>query len=80
MDEIFTSADQGHIKTRASSNKLLLPHRNKSSGCKAISHFGPKLWNKFQNDVKTVRTFKHKIKEHYFNELVKKHENIFMFY
>ena len=53
MDDMFTSSDQCKIKTRSSSNKIIQPHRNRDSGYKAISYFGPKLWNHLPLDTKT---------------------------
>ena len=64
MDEMFTSADQCKIKTRASSNKHIQPHRNRESGYKAISYLGPKLWNNLPFHTKTYinpNSFKHKV-------------------
>ena len=75
MDEMFTSADQCKIKTRSSSNKLVQPHCNRESGYKAISSLEPKLWNKLPIDTKLSKnpnSFKHMVKMHFFEELVKK--------
>ena len=66
MDKMFTSADQCKIKTRSSSNKLIQPQRNRECGYKAISYFGPKLWNNLSLDTKTSinpNSFKHKVKK-----------------
>ena len=44
-------------------------------GQKALSHVGPSLWNNLNQTLKTstsLTTFKHNIKQHYFNELEKK--------
>ena len=42
---------------------------------KPLSYIGPSLWNNYNKSLKTsgsINSFKHKIKEHYFNELKKK--------
>ena len=83
MNEVFTSADKSQIKTRASSYKLKQPNCKKVSGYRTISYLGPKLWNMLPNDIKSaesVNSFKHRIKKHYFSELVRKDEEIFVYY
>ena len=83
MDEMFTSADQCKIKTRSSSNKLILPHCSRVSGHRTISTLGPKLWNKLPIDTKLSKnpnSFKHKVKMHFFEALVKENDDCFVYY
>ena len=78
IDEIFTSANQCKIKTRSSSYKLVQPHCNSESDHKAISSLGPKPWNKFPIDTtlsKNANSFKHKVKMHVFEALVKENDD-----
>ena len=83
MDEMFTSADQYKIKTRSSYYKLVQPHCNRESDHKAISSLGPKLWNKLPIDTKLSKNhnyFKHKVKMHFFEALVKENDDCFIYY
>ena len=60
---------------RSSYQKLNVPHRKTNIGQKALLYGGPSLWNNLNKTLKTstsLNTFKHNIKEHYFNELMKK--------
>ena len=52
------------MKYLPSSNKIIQPNCNRESGRKAISYFGPKLWNNLPLDTKTSinpNSFKHKV-------------------
>ena len=80
---IFPSADQYKIKTWSSSYKLILPHCNRVSGHRTISFPGPKLWNKLPIDTKLSKnsnSFKHKVKLHFFEVLVKENDDFFVYY
>ena len=81
MDERFTSANQCKIKTRSSSYKLVEPHYNRDSGIRATSSLGPRLWNKLSIDTKLSKypnSFKHKVKMHFFEVLVKENDDCFL--
>ena len=83
MDEMFISADQCKIKTRSSSYKLVLSNCNRESGHRAISSLGPKLWNKLPIDTKLSKnpnSFKHKVKMHFGEVLVKENDDCFVYY
>ena len=50
-------------------------YRKTSVRQKALSYFGPSLWNNLNKTLKTstsLNGFKHNIKQYYFNELKKK--------
>ena len=75
FDELYIPVENNGINTRFSFQKLTLPRRNTNIGQKALSYIGPFLWNNLQNTLKSatsINTFKHSIKNHYFNELKKK--------
>ena len=80
--EMFIGADQSRF-TRNSVMKLNLPFRNKNSGQKGTSYLGPKIWNELPPHIKicdSVNTFKHRIKDKYFNDLKKKEDDIYIYY
>ena len=58
--------------------KLNVPHRKTNVGQNALSYLGPSRWNNSNKMLKTLtslNTFKHNIKQHYFNELKEKSLN-----
>ena len=63
--------------------KLNLPFRNKNTGQKGISYLGPRIWNKLPSYIKlcgSVNTFKHKIKDKYFDDIKKIEDDIYIYY
>ena len=83
MDGIFKSAAPGGITTRSSSNKLIEPLCHRVSGYKAISHIGPRIWNRLPRDLKSAKTtssFKHRMKNFYFKELNKTDKDIYKYF
>ena len=69
--EIFSPVGQGRI-TRRSENKLKLPFRKTNPGQNGLSYIGTKIWNSLQSGLKdsnNVNSFKHKIKDEFFNDL-----------
>ena len=75
FDELFFPQETNGVRTRFSYQRLSLPKRTTNIGQKALSYIGPSLWNNLNKSLKTsgsINSFKHKIKEHYFNELKKK--------
>ena len=80
--EMFIAADQRQF-TRNSVMKLNLPFRNKNAGQKGISFLGPRIWNELPSHIKlcnSVNTFKHKIKEKYFDNMKKEEADSFIYY
>ena len=78
---MFIGADQSRF-TSNSVMKLNLPFRNKNTGQKGISYLGPKIWNELPPHIKicdSVNTFKHRIKEKYFDHLKKKEDDIYIY-
>ena len=68
---MFSPVCQGRI-TRRSKNKLNLPFRKTNTGQNGLSYIGPKFWNSLQSGLKSsnnVKSFKHKIKDKFFNDL-----------
>ena len=81
-DETFHPANLGRI-TRRSKFKLEFPFRKTTSGQKCLSYLGPKIWNDLPSDLKSANnpnTFKHKIKENFFQQIQKEEDDIYVFY
>ena len=80
--EMFIAADQRQF-TRNSVMKLNLPFRKKNAGQKGISFLGPRIWNELPSQIKLcncVNTFKHKIKQTYFDKIKKEEVSSFIYY
>ena len=80
LSEMFTVADRSHF-TRNSTLKL--PFRNKTIGKQGLSYLGPIIWNNLSSYNKlsdNVNTFKHRIKETYFNDIRNKEQYIYFYY
>ena len=74
FDEIYVSLETNGVQTRLSYQKLNVPYRKRNVGQKSLSYVGTSLWNNLNKTLKTStssNTFKHNIKQHYFNELKK---------
>ena len=67
VSEIFSPVGQGWI-TRRSKSKLNLPFRKTNTGHNGLSYIGPKIWNILKSS-NNVNSFKHKIKDKFFNDL-----------
>ena len=75
MSEIFDVSNKQNLVTRNSHLKLNQPMRKTNTGQIALSYKGPGEWNKLPNELKEIQninTFKHKLKEFYFQELKNK--------
>ena len=60
------------INTRSSYKKLIQPFRKTNTGQNSLSYLGPAFWNNLPESIKKVENinnFKHKLKEHYLNQL-----------
>jgi len=72
FDEYFIQLSSIHYhSTRlATSNNLILPRVNSSSGTCPLLHIGPKVWSSIPHDIKlsTTFTFKWKLKKHLLRE------------
>ena len=80
--EIFHSANLGRI-TRRSKFKLEFPFPKSTSGQKCLSYLGPKIWNSLPFDLKSANnpnTFKHKMKENFFQKIQNEEDDIYVFY
>ena len=79
---IFHPVSQGRA-TRRSKFKLELPFRKSNAGQKCLSYLGPKIWNSLPSELKSsnnINTFKHKIKENYFQSIQKEEDDMYVFY
>ena len=48
-----------------------------------LQYLGPKIWNNLPSDLKSAKnpnTFKHKIKENFFQQIQKEEDDIYVFY
>ena len=72
---MYVTLEINGIHTCSSYQKLSVPHQKTNVGQKALSYVDPSLWNNLSKTLKTstsLNTFKHNIKQHYFNEMKKK--------
>ena len=56
---------------------------SRNAGQKYLSYLGPKLWNSLPSELKptnNINTFKHKIKENFFQNIQKEEDDIYVFY
>ena len=82
MSEIFSPVGQGWI-TRRSKNKLNLPFRKTKTGQNGLSYIGPNIWNSQQSGLKSsnnVNSFKHKIKDKFFNNFQNRENSPYIYY
>ena len=74
MKDLFKTAPLSNISTRQAFARLYQPLRKTNMGLNSISYLGPSLWNKLPEKIKqspSVNVFKHKIKEHFLNNIRK---------
>ena len=79
MKEMFSAYKQEN-NTRKATLKLCKPHKKTNKGQKGLSFLGPSLWNKMDSECKlitNINTFKHSLKNKFFNQLVKTEEDIY---
>ena len=75
FDKIYVPLEVNGVHTRWSYQKLNGPHLKANVGPKALSYVGLSLRNNLSNTLKistSLNAFKNNIKQHYFNELVRK--------
>ena len=75
MSEVFTNSHQRSLNTRHSYLKVDQPMRKTNAGQNALSYRGPGEWNKLPNELKkieNINTFKHRLKDFYFDRLKNK--------
>ena len=75
MSNIFHPAQENEIITRSSYLKLKQPFRKTKLGQNTVSYLGSGEWNKLPTFIKkltNVNTFKHKLKDLYFDEIKRK--------
>ena len=66
----------GKFKLHQPNNKLVIPQ-------KALSFIGPRLWNDLSSHLKLAKstnTFKHRLKDEFFNGLTKIENDIYIYY
>ena len=71
------------IITRQNDMGLYQPYRRTEVGKNTLSYMGPRIWNKLPMQVrqcKVLNTFKHKVKDYFFDQLRQKENNQFIYY
>ena len=82
MREIFSPNTNRRLTTRNSLHNLRQPSRKTKQGQNCLSFIGPSIWNKLPNSIKestSANSFKHKLKDHFFNERKKKEQDVYFF-
>ena len=83
MSDVFKSAGQPNITTRASLLKLSQPLRGTNHGQNNISYIAPIIWNNLPNSFKTtdnLNTYEHRVKEHFFHRIRNEANNIYSYF
>ena len=81
INDIYSKSSCIH-NTRRSTHKIDHPTKCKKQGQKGLSYLGPKFWNPLSSEIKntkTVNSFKHAIKNEYFDQLKAADDNIFLY-
>ena len=81
MSDIFVKDDTRH-NTRKSTEMLNIPMKNTNIGQQGLSYLGPKFRNILPSKIKLSRTatsFKHALKEDYFEQLKKAENDPFLY-
>ena len=82
MSEMFLPVGQSRI-TRRSKNKLNQPFRKSNIGQNCLTYLGPKTWNNQPSELKSAKnidSFKHKVKDKFFNDLQSQDDSPYMYY
>ena len=82
MAEIYTPVTNNGIGTRNRFLKLKQYSRRTKQGQNCLSYVGPSIWNKLPDKIKesnSLNNFKHKIKDHFLKEKMKRENNIYAF-
>ena len=75
MNDIYKLASSYYHNTRKGVYRLTQPYKTNNSGLNSLSYIGPRQWNDLPNKLKLTTnadTFKHSIKDLFFNNLKKK--------
>jgi len=82
MPDIYSLVENPRL-TRRSEYKLKQPPKLTNMGLNSISYIGPKVWNNLPLDCRledNSNKFKHKIKEHFFENIQRKDDDIYIYY
>ena len=82
MSEMFLPVCQSRI-TRRSKNKFNQLFRKSNKGQNCLSYLGPKLWNNPPSELKSAKnidSFKHKIKDKFFNDLQSQDDSPYIYH
>ena len=79
--DIFVKNNIRH-NTRRSTEMLHIPMKNTNVGQQGLSYLGPKFWNILPSKIKlstSANSFKHALKEDYFEQLQKVENDPFLY-
>ena len=82
MKDVFDKSYLHQVSTRKSTKKLSQPLRRSNIGQNCISFLTPAVWNSLPDDLKNcqnINTFKHKVKDHFFEVLKEKDNDIYYY-
>ena len=69
LNEVFQTAPENNIQTRASFLKLKYPFRKTNAGQMTLSYIGPTRWSKAADTLKQTKNLKHNLKGNYLKEI-----------
>ena len=82
ISEMYKPVEQSR-HTQGTFKQLKLPNQTTKRGLHTLSYMGPRLWNTLPTSilfVDSVNSFKHKLKENFFNKIQKTEDSPYMFY
>ena len=82
MDDLFTRSESLGVSIRSSFMRLNQPSRNTTYGQNNLSYLSPITWNPLPRDLKStenLNSYKHKIKDHFFEKIRRRDENIYLY-
>ena len=81
MKEVFSQLENDRgVLTRNKSFNLRQPVFTKHYGQRSLSYLGPHLWNRLPGYIKDIYSFKHRIKDFYFDTFKKQDQDIYKYY
>jgi hypothetical protein len=82
ISEMYRPVEQSR-HTQNSFKQLRLPNQTTKRGLNTLSYIGPRLWNALPTSilsVNSVNSFKHKLKENFFEEIQRTEDSPYIFY
>jgi len=82
MPDIYSLVENPRF-TRRSEYRMKPPFKLTNMGQSSISYVGPKVWNNLPSECRleiNSNKFKHKIKEHFFENIQRVNDDIYLYY